>query len=304
MQYATARIGVILVNLNPAYRTHELLYVLNQSQISVVFSALQFKTSNYKEMLRKVRVKANNLRKEIYWDESWEAFLEYGKSVSDEELALREAEVKFDDAVNIQYTSGTTGMPKGATLSHHNILNNAYFIARRLHYSSKDRVCIPVPYYHCFGMVLGNLACTASGATMVIPNDSFDPVKTLEAVEKERCTSLYGVPTMFILELEEMNKKKYDVSSLRTGIMAGASCPPEVMKKVKDIMNMTEVTIGYGQTEVSPIATLTHINVPFDKQVYSVGTVHDHVEIKIIDPETGHIVPRGEKGEFAHVATL
>ena len=218
--------------------------------------------------------------------------------ISEEALRKREEKVQFDDPVNIQYTSGTTGNPKGVTLSHHNILNNAYFIGIRMNYSHVDRVCIPVPFYHCFGMVIGNLACTVHGATMVIPNDSFDPVKTLETVERERCTSLYGVPTMFIAELQEMEQKTYDLSSLRTGVMAGSLCPPEIMKKVKEQMNMHEITICYGMTETSPVSTQTKIGVPFEKQIYSVGTIHDHLEIKIIDPETKATLKRGESGEL------
>ena len=298
LQYATARIGVIMVNLNPAARTHELVYVLNQSGITTVFAALQFKTSNYKQMLRKSRVKAPTLAREIYWDETWERFLADGESVSDETLREWEDAVQFDDPVNIQYTSGTTGNPKGVTLSHHNILNNGFFIGERMHYTSADRVCLPVPFFHCFGMVLGNMACTTHGATIVIPNDSFDPRVTLEVVERERCTSLYGVPTMFIVELEEMEKKDYDLRSLRTGIMAGSVCPPEVMKKVKELMNMHEITICYGMTETSPVSTQTRIGAPFEKQIYSVGTVQDHIEIKIIDPDTGRVLPRGKAGEI------
>ncbi|ATA82785.1 AMP-binding protein [Capnocytophaga leadbetteri] len=298
LQYATAKIGAIMVNINPAYRTSELIYVINQSGLSYIFSAIQFKTSHYKKMIDDAREFTDTLRKEVYWGESWEYFLAQGKKVSDEKLQSYEAKVQFDDPVNIQYTSGTTGNPKGVTLTHHNILNNAYFIGVRMNYTDKDRVCIPVPFYHCFGMVIGNLCCTAHGATMVIPNDSFDATKTLEAVERERCTSLYGVPTMFISELYTLDRHPYDLSSLRTGVMAGALCPPEIMKRVKEQMNMHEITICYGMTETSPVSTQTRIGVPFEKQIHSVGTIQDHLEIKIINPETKAIVPRGENGEL------
>ena len=298
LQYATAKIGAIMVNINPAYRTSELIYVINQSGLSYIFSAIQFKTSHYKKMIDDAREFTDTLRKEVYWGESWEYFLAQGKKVSDEKLQAYEAKVQFDDPVNIQYTSGTTGNPKGVTLTHHSILNNAYFIGVRMNYTDKDRVCIPVPFYHCFGMVIGNLCCTAHGATMVIPNDSFDATKTLEAVERERCTSLYGVPTMFISELYTLDRHPYDLSSLRTGVMAGALCPPEIMKRVKEQMNMHEITICYGMTETSPVSTQTRIGVPFEKQIHSVGTIQDHLEIKIINPETKAIVPRGESGEL------
>lgn len=298
LQYATARIGAILVNINPAYRTSELVFVLNQAEISYLFSALSFKSSNYVQMVSDAKEFTTFLKEEIFWDESWNRFLEGAKEVSDEELHKWENAVQFDDPVNIQYTSGTTGFPKGVTLSHHNILNNGYFIGIRLKYSQIDRVCIPVPFFHCFGMVIGNLACTSHGATMVIPNDSFDAVKTLEVVEKERCTSLYGVPTMFIAMLHEMNFREFNLKSLRTGVMAGSVCPPEVMKKVENLMNMKEVSICYGMTETSPVSTQTKIGTPFEKQIHSVGTVQDHLELKIIDPETGEIVPRGQNGEL------
>lgn len=298
LQYATARIGVILVNINPAYRTSELIFVLNQSQIKYMFASLSFKTSNYKKMVDDAREFTSTLVDEVFFDENWDDFLKGATHISDEELQNYESQIQFDDPVNIQYTSGTTGFPKGVTLSHHNILNNGYFIGIRLHYTEKDRVCIPVPFYHCFGMVIGNLCCTAHGSTMVIPNDSFDPKLTLEVVEKEKCTSLYGVPTMFIATLHELDLKNYDLSSLRTGVMAGAVCPPEVMKRVENQMNMKEVTICYGMTETSPVSTQTKIGTPFEKQIHSVGTIHDHLEIKIINPETGKIVNRGENGEL------
>ena len=298
LQYATARIGVILVNINPAYRTSELIFVLNQSQIKYMFASLSFKTSNYKKMVDDAREFTSTLVDEVFFDENWDDFLKGAAHISDEELQNYENQIQFDDPVNIQYTSGTTGFPKGVTLSHHNILNNGYFIGIRLHYTEKDRVCIPVPFYHCFGMVIGNLCCTAHGSTMVIPNDSFDPKLTLEVVEKEKCTSLYGVPTMFIATLHELDLKNYDLSSLRTGVMAGAVCPPEVMKRVENQMNMKEVTICYGMTETSPVSTQTKIGTPFEKQIHSVGTIHDHLEIKIINPENGKIVNRGENGEL------
>lgn len=298
LQYATARIGVILVNINPAYRTSELIFVLNQSQIKYMFASLSFKTSNYKKMVDDAREFTSTLVDEVFFDENWDDFLKGAAHISDEELQNYESQIQFDDPVNIQYTSGTTGFPKGVTLSHHNILNNGYFIGIRLHYTEKDRVCIPVPFYHCFGMVIGNLCCTAHGSTMVIPNDSFDPKLTLEVVEKEKCTSLYGVPTMFIATLHELVLKNYDLSSLRTGVMAGAVCPPEVMKRVENQMNMKEVTICYGMTETSPVSTQTKIGTPFEKQIHSVGTIHDHLEIKIINPETGKIVNRSENGEL------
>ena len=298
LQYATARIGIILVNINPAYRTSELIFVLNQSQIKYIFASLSFKTSNYKKMVDDAREFTSTLVDEVFFDENWDDFLKGATHISDEELQNYENQIQFDDPVNIQYTSGTTGFPKGVTLSHHNILNNGYFIGIRLHYTEKDRVCIPVPFYHCFGMVIGNLCCTAHGSTMVIPNDSFDPQLTLEVVEKEKCTSLYGVPTMFIATLHELDLKNYDLSSLRTGVMAGAVCPPEVMKRVENQMNMKEVTICYGMTETSPVSTQTKIGTPFEKQIHSVGTIHDHLEIKIINPETGKIVNRGENGEL------
>ncbi|WP_312304345.1 AMP-binding protein [Chryseobacterium sp.] len=297
LQYATARIGTILVNINPAYRTHELTYVLNQSEVRFIFSSLSFKTSNYKEMVEYAKEVCPTLEHEIFFDDSWEDFVNNGQDISDEVLHSFEEHVQFDDPVNIQYTSGTTGFPKGVTLSHHNILNNGYFIGIRLKYTEKDRVCIPVPFYHCFGMVIGNMCCTAHGACMVIPNDSFDPEITLKAVSDEKCTSLYGVPTMFIAELAVKDFDQYDFSSLRTGVMAGSVCPPEIMKKVENLMNIKEMSICYGMTETSPVSTQTLIGTPLEKQVSTVGTVQDHLEIKIVD-ENGRILKRGEHGEL------
>ncbi|MBQ0151686.1 MAG: AMP-binding protein [Chryseobacterium sp.] len=298
LQYATANIGVILVNINPAYRTSELIFVLNQAEISFLFSALEFKYSNYKKMIDDAREFTTTLQDEIFWDNSWDLFLSGAETISDDELLVRENSVQFDDAVNIQYTSGTTGFPKGVTLSHHNILNNGFFIGERLHYTEKDRVCIPVPFFHCFGMVIGNMACTTHGSAMIIPSATFDAIKTLEVVEKERCTSLYGVPTMFITMLHELNFRSFNFGSLRTGVMAGSVCPPEVMRKVENLMNIKELSICYGMTETSPVSTQTKIGTPFDKQINSVGTVQDHLEIKIINPENGAVVARGETGEL------
>lgn len=297
LQYATARIGTILVNINPAYRTHELTYVLNQSEVRFIFSSLSFKSSNYKEMVEYAKEVCPSLEHEIFFDENWDDFVNNGQDISDEVLHSFEEHVQFDDPVNIQYTSGTTGFPKGVTLSHHNILNNGYFIGIRLKYTEKDRVCIPVPFYHCFGMVIGNICCTTHGACMVIPNDSFDPDMTLKTVSDEKCTSLYGVPTMFIAELAVKDFDTYDFSSLRTGVMAGSVCPPEIMKKVENLMNIKEMSICYGMTETSPVSTQTLIGTSLEKQVSTVGTVQDHLEIKIVD-ENGRILKRGEHGEL------
>lgn len=297
LQYATARIGVILVNINPAYRSSELKFVLKQSGVRLLFSDLVFKTSDYKKMVDKVAKYCNELKNTIFFDDTWDEFLKSASSVSDEKLELFENSVQFDQPVNIQYTSGTTGFPKGVTLSHHNLINNGFFVGERLHYSEHDRVCIPVPFYHCFGMVIGNLACTTHGACMVVPDESFNPVSTLETVEKEKCTSLYGVPTMFITELQLPNFDDYDLSSLRTGVMAGSPCPVEIMKQVQSKMFMKEVSICYGMTETSPVSTQTIIGTSIEKQVSTVGTIQDHLEIKIIDHETGEIVERGVPGE-------
>jgi len=298
VQYATARIGAILVNINPNYRTSELEYALNQSGTGFLILAKGFRNADYMGMLAEVRGRCPNLRATLVLEDDWEALLRDGDKVAESDLAERESHLQFDDAINIQYTSGTTGFPKGATLSHHMILNNGYFIGEGVHYTEHDRVCIPVPFYHCFGMVLGNLACTSHGSTMVIPAEAFDPVAVMECVQEEKCTSLYGVPTMFIGELDHPRFSEFDFSSLRTGIMAGAPCPVEVMKKVKSTMHMPEVTIMYGMTETSPVSTQSAIGDPLEKQVGTVGRVYPHVEIKIVDQASGEILPRGEPGEL------
>jgi fatty-acyl-CoA synthase len=298
VQYGTAKAGIILVNINPAYRTSELAYVLNQSGIRMLVAATAFKTSDYVQMVADVRDDCHSLERVVFIGRDWEEFIAAGERASADELAERQAATQFDDPINIQYTSGTTGFPKGATLSHHNILNNGYFVGRGCGYTEQDRVCIPVPYYHCFGMVMGNLACTSHGACMVIPAPSFDPVATLRTVQDERCTSLYGVPTMFIAELEHPEFGQFDLTSLRTGIMAGSPCPIETMKRCVDEMHMEEVTICYGMTETSPVSTQTGADDPLDKRVGTVGRVHPHVEVKIVDPETRAVVPRGQPGEL------
>ncbi|HVD01745.1 MAG TPA: AMP-binding protein [Candidatus Dormibacteraeota bacterium] len=298
VQFATARIGAILVNINPAYKTSELEYALNQSGVSFLVLAKAFRTNDYVAMLASVRAQCPELRESLVLEDGWEALLADAAKVPESGLAELELTLQFDDPINIQYTSGTTGFPKGATLSHHNILNNGFFIGEGIHYTPQDRVCIPVPFYHCFGMVLGNLACTSHGSTMVIPAEAFDPVATLETVQEERCTSLYGTPTMFIGELDSPRLGEFDLSSLRTGIMAGAPCPVEVMKKVLTAMHMPEVTIMYGMTETSPVSTQSLIGDPLEKQTGTVGKVYPHVEIKIVEPETGRIVPRGTPGEL------
>ncbi len=299
LQYATAKIGGILVNINPAYRSHELAYVLRQSGIRLLVSAESFRTSDYRAMVEEVRGDLPDLEQVIYLGTvDWDGLLVAGIAASAEALAARAAALAFDDAINIQYTSGTTGFPKGATLSHHNILNNAFFIAEGCRYTERDRVCIPVPFYHCFGMVLGNLACTTHGACIVIPAPGFDPAATLTAVQAEKCTSLYGVPTMFIAELALPDFADYDLSSLRTGIMAGSPCPVEVMKRVLSEMHMAEVEICYGMTETSPVSTQTGTDDDMERRVSTVGRVHPHVEIKVIDPETGQVLPRGSHGEL------
>ena len=298
VQYATSAMGAILVNINPAYRTSELEYALNQSGISFLILAARFRQADYVAMLGEVKGRCPGLREALVIEDGWDALKRDGTKVEPGELHELEATLQFDDPINIQYTSGTTGFPKGATLTHHNILNNGYFIGETLRYTEQDRVCIPVPFYHCFGMVLGNLACTTHGSTMVIPAEAYDPVLTMETVQQERCTSLYGVPTMFIGELEHARFKDFDFSSLRTGIMAGSPCPVEVMKKVQTVMHIPEMTIAYGMTETSPVSTQCTTDDPLERRVSTVGRVHPHVEIKIIDPSTGAVVPRDTPGEL------
>ncbi len=292
LQYGSAKAGVILVNINPAYRTSELDYVLEKSGCRVLVSARSFKTSDYVAMVREV---APELQTIFLGSSDWDELLQAG---SGQDLRSRADSLQFDEPINIQYTSGTTGFPKGATLSHHNILNNGFFIGEYCRYTEADRVCIPVPFYHCFGMVLGNLACTTHGACIVIPEAAFEPRSVLETVEAERCTSLYGVPTMFIAELDHPEFDQFDYGSLRTGIMAGSPCPVEVMRKVIERMHMDEVTICYGMTETAPVSTQTGGDDSVDRRVSTVGRVHPHVEVKIVDPHTGQTVPRGDPGEL------
>ncbi len=299
VQFGSAKIGAILVNINPAYRSHELEYVLTHAGISLLMATPSFKTSNYEAMIDQVRPSCPELRSVVLFGRSeWDEFLAAGKADDRDEMTRRQAELKPDDPINIQYTSGTTGFPKGATLSHRNIVNNGYFVGQLCGYTPKDRVCIPVPFYHCFGMVMGNLGAVTNGATMVIPAPGFDPAATLRAVASERCTSLYGVPTMFIAELNDPDFDTYDLSSLRTGIMAGSPCPVEVMKQVVGRMGMTEVTICYGMTETSPVSTQTRADDSLDRRVSTVGRVHPHVEVKIVNSATGETLPRGEPGEL------
>jgi fatty-acyl-CoA synthase len=299
VQYATARIGVIMVCINPSYRTSELEFVLNQSGCRILLAAPEFKTSDYRAMWEAVSHDCEGIEHAIFFDTpEWNALLASGESASSKMVSERSASLEPGQPINIQYTSGTTGLPKGATLTHRNILNNGFFVGEGCRFSEKDRVCIPVPFYHCFGMVMGNLGSTTHGACMVIPGDAFEPRSVLDAVQAERCTTLYGVPTMFIAELAEPTFATYDLSSLRTGIMAGSPCPAEVMKQIIDDMNMSEVTIAYGMTETSPVSTQTGSDDSIEKRVGSVGRVHPHVEIRIVDPESGQISTRGSEGEF------
>ncbi len=299
VQYATAKLGAILVNINPAYRSHELTYVLQQAGIRTLIAAPSFKTSDYAAMIAEVRPSCAELRDVILIGrDEWDSLVAAGRAADSTPLAEIEATLGPDDAINIQYTSGTTGFPKGATLSHHNILNNGYFVGELCGYTENDRICIPVPFYHCFGMVMGNLGATSHGACIVIPAPAFDPAATLAAVAAQQCTSLYGVPTMFIAELSDPSFDTHDLSSLRTGIMAGSPCPVEVMKQVIERMGMTEVSICYGMTETSPVSTQTRGDDSIERRVSTVGQVHPHLEVKIVDPEGGVTVPRGTAGEL------
>ena len=302
-QYATAKIGAILVNINPAYRTSELEFVLNQSGCKLLVAAQRLKTSDYAAMIAEVRPRCPDLEQVVLLDsDAWHELLETGKyaDISIRNATLEAIQLSTDDPINIQYTSGTTGFPKGATLSHHNILNNGFFVGELCHYTEEDRICIPVPFYHCFGMVMGNLAATSHGAAMIIPAPVFDPVQTLKAVQDERCTSLYGVPTMFIAELSVPGIGSCDLSSLRTGIMAGSPCPVEVMKQVIDQMGMSEVSICYGMTETSPVSTQTRVDDSIERRVATVGRVGPHIEVKVVDPATGLTVPAWHPRRAVH----
>jgi fatty-acyl-CoA synthase len=297
IQYATARVGAILVNVNPSYRQHELDFVLGQSGQSLLLYARGFKGVAYRPLV--AAATAPSLRAAIeLGSPDWEAFVARGAGVEPGALAAREADLTFDQPINIQYTSGTTGFPKGATLSHHNILNNGLLVGEMCGYSEADRICVPVPFYHCFGMVMGNLAAVTHGSCIVIPSEAFDARAVLEAVAAERCTSLYGVPTMFIGVLADPELERFDVSTLRTGIMAGSPCPVEIMRRTISDLHMEEVTICYGMTETSPVSTQTRRDDPVDKRVASVGAVHPHLEVKVVDPDTGLVVPRGTPGEL------
>ncbi len=298
-QYATAKIGIILVNVNPAYRTHELTYAVNQSGLKLLIAASSFKTSDYRAMVEATADETPTLGRVVYLDtDDWSQLIAAGEVLPEDTVSSRLAGLSPDEPINIQYTSGTTGYPKGATLSHRNILNNGYFVTELIDFTEHDRLCIPVPFYHCFGMVMGNLGCTTHGATMVIPAPGFDPSATLRAVQDERCTGLYGVPTMFIAMQNAPDFTSYDLSSLRTGIMAGAICPVEVMKRCVNDMHMAEVSIAYGMTETSPVSCQTRSDDDLDRRTATIGRAAPHVEIKIVDPGTGETVPRGQTGEF------
>jgi fatty-acyl-CoA synthase len=299
VQYACARLGVILLNVNPAYQTSELQYVLRQSGTRMLVSAASHKSSDYRAMVAEVRSDLPELERVVFLGgDEWDSLLASGSAVAPGRVAEIGESLDRNDPINIQYTSGTTGFPKGATLTHRNLLNNGYFVGEGVGYSERDRVCIPVPFYHCFGMVMGNLACSSHGAAMVIPAPSFEPEATLAACAQERCTSLYGVPTMFIAELDHPRFAEFDLSSLRTGIMAGSPCPVEVMRRVIERMHMTEVGIAYGMTETSPVSLQTAVDDPVEKRVGTVGRVGPHLEVKIVDPEDGSTVQRGTAGEL------
>jgi fatty-acyl-CoA synthase len=299
VQFATAKIGAILVNINPAYRTYELEYALDQSGVRTLIASTSFKNSDYRSMVEDVRPNADELRDVVFLDtDDWAGLRDRAELVPVDALRSRMAALDNHDPINIQYTSGTTGFPKGATLSHRNILNNGFFATELLNLGPNDRLCIPVPFYHCFGMVMGNLGCTTHGATMVIPTPGFDAGRTLAAVHAERCTALYGVPTMFIAMLGHPDFSNFDLTSLRTGIMAGSVCPVEVMKRCVADMNMTEVAIAYGMTETSPVTCQTLVDDDLERRTASIGRAHPHVEIKIVDPDTGNVVERGRPGEY------
>ncbi len=299
-QFAAAKVGAILVNVNPAYRTHEFAYVVNQSGVRLLVSATAFRDSDYATMIGSVADECPSLERVVFLDDpaSWSALIDAGAAVTADALRRRSDTLQVDDPINIQYTSGTTGFPKGATLSHRNILNNGFMTTEMLGFTEHDRLCIPVPFYHCFGMVMGNLGCTSHGATMVIPAPAFDAATTLRVVAAERCTALYGVPTMFIAMQTDPTFAEHDLSSLRTGTMAGSTCPVEVMKHCVDDMHMSEVSIAYGMTETSPVSCQTRTDDDLERRTATIGRVHPHVEIKVVDPVSGRTVPRGEPGEF------
>ncbi|MHA7304737.1 AMP-binding protein [Arthrobacter sp. TMN-49] len=299
IQYATAKIGAILVNINPSYRTHELKYAVQQSGMRMLVAMPAFRGSDYAAMIESVLPECEDLADIVYLGTgSWEALVAGGAAVAADAVDRAMEQLAADDPINIQYTSGTTGYPKGATLSHHNILNNGYFVTETIKFTEQDRLCVPVPFYHCFGMVMGNLGATTHGAAIIIPAPSFDAAATLAAVQEERCTALYGVPTMFIAELNLPDFSGYDLSSLRTGIMAGSPCPVEVMKRCVSEMHMAQVSIAYGMTETSPVSMQTQTDDDVAHRTETVGRVHPHLEVKIVDPATGLTVPRGTTGEF------